>query len=73
VSAEEPEEGDAYPAVAGFDAAGRIAGHRLEQRIGVGGIAVVFRARFRHSGLPRLAARCDQAPETAVTPCMVPR
>ena len=33
--------------VAGFGAGSRIAGYRLEEQIGAGGMAVVFRARGR--------------------------
>ena len=42
-----PEGGDAdaADAVVGFGAGSRIAGYRLEERIGAGGMAVVFRAR----------------------------
>lgn len=52
MSGDVPVEGDGAPARAITDtsAASRIAGYRLEQRIGAGGMAVVFRARDERLG-----------------------
>jgi serine/threonine protein kinase len=49
--------------VAGFGAGSRIAGYRLEERIGAGGMAVVFRARDER--LTRLVALKILAPGLA--------
>jgi serine/threonine protein kinase len=49
--------------VVGFAAGSRIAGYRLEERIGQGGMAVVFRARDQRLG--RLVALKILAPELA--------
>jgi len=65
VSGGVPEGGDAdaADAVVGFGAGSRIAGYRLEQRIGAGGMAVVFRARDERLG--RLVALKILAPGLA--------
>jgi len=61
VSSDDP--GSAGGFVAGFAAGSRIAGYRLEERIGQGGMAVVFRAR--DEGLGRLVALKILAPTLA--------
>jgi serine/threonine protein kinase len=61
VSTEVPK--DAGQVTAGYGAASRIAGYRLEERIGSGGMAVVFRARDERLG--RLVALKILAPGLA--------
>jgi serine/threonine-protein kinase len=55
--------GDAGGFIVGFAAGSRIAGYRLEEQIGRGGMAVVFRARDERLG--RLVALKILAPELA--------
>jgi serine/threonine protein kinase len=57
------DHGAADGAVASFAAGSRIAGYRLEERIGQGGMAVVFRARDEQ--LDRLVALKILAPTLA--------
>ena len=61
MSSDDP--GSAGGFVVGFAAGSRIAGYRLEERIGQGGMAVVFRAR--DEGLGRLVALKILAPTLA--------
>jgi serine/threonine protein kinase len=61
VSGDDPGADDGF--VVSFAAGSRIAGYRLEERIGQGGMAVVFRARDERLG--RLVALKILAPELA--------
>jgi len=72
VSGGGPKGGDAWAGedLAGFGAASRIAGYRLEQRIGAGGMAVVFRARDERLG--RLVALKILAPGLSADGQFVP-
>ena len=64
MSSDDP--GSAGGFVVSFAAGSRIAGYRLEERIGQGGMAVVFRAR--DEGLGRLVAPVASALDADTAP-----
>ncbi len=66
MSDEVPEAGGLLAGVAGFAAGSRVAGYLLEERIGTGGMAMVFRARDER--LDRLVALKILDPGSAADP-----
>ena len=55
---------------AGVAAVSRLADYHLEERIGAGGMAVVFRARDEQCGWAKTLAIASQAP--TFCPCLLP-